>query len=141
DEVMRKVPLQLVTHRRVVADEIASLDEQVEEIEAAAARLQFLVSGERRLKRLLQKRSKICIALAQKSVEVGFHSASECQHLVARHTFESDSFSSLPVPTVTGDLAEGSLETIVVSAAYSLETRIFINEPLNLTKVSGQIIV
>src|SRR5690349_18288434 len=125
---MSKVPLQLITHRRVVADEIASLDEQVEEIEAAAARLEFLVSGERRLKRLLQKRSKICIALAQKGVEVSFYGISERQHLVARQTFEGRSLSSFPAPTpVTGHLAEDSLETIVVSAAHALEARVFIN--------------
>src|SRR6516164_1755315 len=107
---MSKVPLQLVTHRRVVPDEIASLDKQVEEIEAAAARLEVLVSGERRLKRLLQKRSKICIALAQKGVEVGFYGISERQHPVARQTFESGSLSSFPAPTpVTGHIDEDSL--------------------------------
>src|SRR6516165_7103231 len=139
---MSKVPLQLVTHGRVVANEVAGLDEQVEKIKAAATRLEFLVCGEHRLKHLLQKRSKICIALAQEGVEVGFHGISTRQHFVARQIFESRSLSSFPAPTsVTGHLAESSLESIVVSAAYRLEARIFINEALNLAKVSGQVIV
>src|SRR5262249_6351445 len=59
-----------------------------------------------------------------------------------RQTFEARSLSSFPAPTpITDHLAEGSLESVIVSAAYCLEARIFINEALNLTKVFGQVIV
>jgi hypothetical protein len=45
DKVMTEAPLQLLTHRRVAANQIASLDKQVEKIEPATTCLQFLVSS------------------------------------------------------------------------------------------------
>jgi hypothetical protein len=122
---MSEALLQLFTHGRVVANEIARLDEQIKEIEVAATRLELLVCGERGLKRLLQKGSKVGVTFTQKDIKVGFHRVSACEHLIARQTSKGGPFSSFPGPApITGHIAQGSLETIIVSTADCLEALI-----------------
>jgi hypothetical protein len=70
------------------------------------------------LKRFLQKRSKICIALAQKGVEICLDGVSVRQHLIARQTSEARLFCAFPAPTpVAREITESSLKPIVISAA------------------------
>jgi hypothetical protein len=62
-KIMSKTALEVLTYSGVAADEIARFDQQIEKVETAATRFQFLISCQGRLQSLLQKGSEICIVL------------------------------------------------------------------------------
>jgi hypothetical protein len=70
DEEVGKSLLQLGANAAVVSNEVARLDEEIEEIEAAGASLQLFVAPDRRLQRLLKEWGKVRITGGDESAKV-----------------------------------------------------------------------
>ena len=70
DEEVGKALLQLGANAVVVSNEVARLDQEIEEIEAAGASFQFFIGADRRLQRLLKERGKVRITGGDEGVEV-----------------------------------------------------------------------
>ena len=67
DEEVSEALLQLGANAAVVSNEIARLDQEIEEIETTGVSLQVFIGADRRLQRLLKQRRKIRITGGDKS--------------------------------------------------------------------------
>ena len=79
---MGKALLKLGANHGVVSNEVARLDQEVEEIEAASASLQFFIGVDRRLEGLLQERGKVRISGCDEFAKLVLDLVPLGQHLV-----------------------------------------------------------
>jgi len=77
-------PLQLVSDRGVIADEIASLDQEIEKIEQPGTSLEELVFGNGCHKGLVQQRRQVGITRSDKGIQIGLGLISAREDLIAR---------------------------------------------------------
>ena len=98
DEEVGEALLQLATHAGIIANEIARLDEEVEEIEPPRLGLQELVVRDRRLQSVVEQRSEIGIARRDEGVEIGLGLVAAGQDLVPRQSAEGRSLGAFPAP-------------------------------------------
>ena len=83
DEEMAEALLQLAANDSVIAQEIARLDEKVQEIEPPGLGLQGLVGLNRRLQSVMQEGSEIRIARLNESIEIGLGLVSKREDFIA----------------------------------------------------------
>ena len=81
---MADASLQLAANSGTVSDQIARLDEEVEEIEPPGLGLQDLVSCNRRLQRVMQKRGEIGVARRNEGIEISLGLVSKREDFIAR---------------------------------------------------------
>ena len=80
---MAEAPLQLAANSGIIPDQIARLDEKVEEIEPPGLGLQDLVSCNRRLQSVMQKGGEIGVARLNEGIEIGLGLVSKREDFVA----------------------------------------------------------
>ena len=80
---MAEAPLQLAANGGLSRDEIARLDEKVEEIEPPGLGLQSLVGGDRRLQGVMKQGSQIGVARLNEGIEIGFGVVSKREDFIA----------------------------------------------------------
>ena len=73
-EEMAEAPLQLAANNGIVPDQIARLDEKIEEVEPSRLDLQGLVGRNRRPQGVMEKWSEIGVARLNEGVEINFGS-------------------------------------------------------------------
>ena len=88
DEKVREALLQLAAHAGVIANEIARLDEEIEEIEPPRLGLQEFVVRDRRLQRFVEQRREIGVARRNEGVEIGLDPIATGQDFVPRQGAE-----------------------------------------------------
>src|SRR5262249_38613309 len=116
---MGEASLQLGPDAGIISDEIARLDQKIEEVETPGARFQRFVSADGRLQRLMQKRSEICVACRDECIQVLLYRVSAEEHLVTRECPESGAPKSLVSPaSCASKTTQRCFETVVVSAAH-----------------------
>ena len=98
DEEVGKALLQLGANAAVVSNEVARLDQEIEEIEAAGASLQFFIGADRRLQRLLKKRRKVRITGGDECAKIVLDLIPLGQHLVTCESAVTGALSPLPAP-------------------------------------------
>src|SRR5262249_9402502 len=119
DEKMGEASLQLGPDTGVISDEIAGLDQKIEEVEAPGTRFQRFVSTDSGLQRLMQERSEICVVCRDECIQLLLYDVSAEEHLVTRECPESGAPSPLPTPASSAHKAtERCFETIVVAATH-----------------------
>ena len=94
----REALLQLAAHAGIIANEIARLDEEVEEIEPPRLGLQELVVRDRRLQSFVEQRGEIGVARRDEGVEIGLGLVATGQDFVPRQVSEGRPLGALPVP-------------------------------------------
>ena len=78
---MAEALLQLAANDSVIAQEIARLDQKVQEIEPPGLGLQDLIGLKRRLQSVIQEGSEIRVARLNESIEIGFCLVSKREEL------------------------------------------------------------
>src|SRR5262249_47355796 len=96
---MCEAVLQLSSHSTMIANEVARLYEEVQEVETAGFRLQAVVIHDSRLQSLVQERGEISFARGDEGLQVGPHAISAGQYFVACQISEGCFRPSLVLPT------------------------------------------
>src|SRR5262249_40790432 len=139
---MGEASLQLGPDTGVISDEIAGLDQKIEEVEAPGTRFQRFVSTDSGLQRLMQERSEICVVCRDECIQLLLYDVSADEHLVTRACPESGAPSPLPTPASSAHKAtERCFETIVVAATHGFGARVLRDEALDLYEIARQIVV
>src|SRR6266545_1392153 len=95
---MGEASLQLGPDTGVISDEIAGLDQKIEEVETPGARFQRFVSTDGGLQRLMQERSEVCVACRDECIQLLLYRVAAKEYLVTRERPEPGAPSSLPTP-------------------------------------------
>jgi hypothetical protein len=130
---MREARLESAPYCFVASDEIAGLQQQVEEVQRARSRLQLLVAVNSAHQFLLERRREVCVGIQAKAVEIGAERF-ECLH-------DGRARDPLPVsgPTAVADpreialarqIDESRFEPVVVSVRRRVPNPLFLQ--LNL---------
>ena len=126
----------------VVPNEVAGLDQQVEEIEAACPSLQFRIGIDRGLQRLLKKRRQVRITSRYERVELLLDLVPLDQHLVAGEDAVPSALSALPTPAAcTSQVTEQSFEPVIIPAAHCFGALVLLDEARDLGQVPAEVVV
>ena len=139
---MAEALLQLAANDSVIAQEIARLDEKVQEIEPPGLGLQGLVGLNRRLQSVMQEGSEIGVARLNESIEIGLGLVSKREDFIARTISKGRLLGALPDPTPpASDSTKIRFESVIVAIADRLQTGRFIDETRNFGQIAGEIVV
>ena len=142
DEEMADASLQLAANSSAISDQIARLDEEVEEIEPPGLGLEDLVSCNRRLQRVMQERSKIGVARRNEGIEISLGLVSKREHFIARSVSKGRSWRALPSPTPpASDSTKIRFESVVVAIADRFQAGCFADESRNFGQIPCEIVV
>ena len=139
---MADASLQLAANSSTITDEIARLDEEVEEIEPPGLALQDLVRRNRRLQRVMQKRGEIGVARLNEGVEIGLGFVSKREDFIALKNSKGRFFSALPSPTAPARASTKiRFESVIVAIADRLQAGCFADESRNFRQTPREIVV
>src|SRR5260221_7831112 len=97
---MRETVLQLDAHRRIVANEIARDQQQVEKVEPPRATLQVFVDADNRPQFVAKQRGKIGTRVGAKLFQSRAQLGAPAKNILAGHVAEAAAIS-LPFPAPT----------------------------------------
>ena len=139
---MADASLQLAANSRTISDQIARLDEEVEEIEPPGLGLQDLVGCNRRLQSVMQKGGEIGVARRNEGIEIGLGLVSKREDFIARKISKGRSLSALPSPTPpASDSTKIRFESVIVAIADRLQAGRFADEARNFRQIACEIVV
>src|SRR5580704_17339544 len=101
DENVREPILQFGAHRRVVANEVARDQQQVEEVQPSGAALQVLVNSNDRPQFVAQQRREIRACIVAKLFQPGAQLGTSAKNFLALDFAEAAAVS-LPIPAPPG---------------------------------------
>src|SRR5271165_2679679 len=137
---MADASLQLAANGGTISDQIARLDEKVEEIEPAG--LEDLVSCNRPLQSVMQKGGEIGVARRNEGIEISLGLVSKREDFIARSVSKGRFFSALPSPTPpASDSTKIRFESVVVAIADCLQPDRFVDEARNFRQIPCEIVV
>ena len=120
---MREAILQLGAHRRIVADQVARNQQQVQEVQAPRAALQVFVDTDDRPQLVAQERREIRARIVAKLLQPLMQFGAAPENLLARHLAKAAAVS-LPIPAPPGAKRDQHrLERVVVAPAHRLQPR------------------
>ena len=103
---MAETPLEFRADARVAAQEIASPQQQIEEVERAGAPLRRLVGGDDGAELGLEARGQVGVARGEQLVECGLHSVSGSEGVFAREVIAIRALPTGPAPVALAPTRE-----------------------------------
>ena len=141
-EEMAEAPLQLAANSGIVPDQIARLDEKIEEVEPSRLDLQGLVDCNRRQQGVMEKWSEIGVARLNEGVEISFGLVPEREDFIARSVSKGRSWGALPCPTLpASDSTKIRFESVIVAITDRLQAGCFADESRSFGQIPCEIVV